>query len=152
MDEELERQLVDEYPELYEWYDKDPDATDGPVPPLTAYGFSVGDGWYELLESLSEVLTRREVDVEVHQVKEKFGGLRFYHGGVESDEERDAYMAMGAIRHAEEMSFHVCEDCGAAAELRQQGWFRTLCDECWTEEKARRRERSPRDLTPPDNE
>lgn len=146
MREELERELVDEYPDLYEWYDKDPDAIDGAVPPLTIYGFSVGDGWYELLKSLSEHLTRRDVDVEVHQVKEKFGGLRFYHGGVQAEEERDSYMAMGAIQQAEEMSRHVCEDCGAPAELRDTGWYRTLCDECWSEEKARRRERSPRDV------
>ena len=146
MKEELERQLVDEYPDLYEAYDWDADERDGPVPPLTAYGFSVGDGWYELLKSLSEHLTRRDVDIEVHQVKEKFGGLRFYHGGVQAEEERDSYMAMGAVQQAEEMSFHVCEECGASAELQQSGWFRTLCDECWTEEKSRRRDASPRDL------
>lgn len=133
MKEELERELVEEYPDLYEWYDKDPDEIDGPVPPLTAYGFQHGDGWYNLLESLSETLTRLDVEIEVHQAKQKFGGLRFYHGGAKSDDESDSYMAMGAIQQAEEMSFHVCEECGASAELRQQGWFRTLCDECWTE-------------------
>lgn len=139
MREELERQLVDNYPDLYEAYDWDADDIDGPVPSLTVYGFQHGDGWYNIIKSLSEMLTRRDVDITVHQSKEKFGGLRFYHGGVKSDEERDSYMAMGAIQQAEEMSFHVCEECGDSAELRDSGWFRTLCDECWSEEKARRR-------------
>jgi len=139
MKESLERQLVDNYSDLYEAYDWDADEIDGPVPPLTAYGFAVGDGWYNLLESLSETLTRLDVEIEVHQVKQKHGGLRFYHNGVGSDDEGDAYMAMGAIQHAQDMSFHVCEECGDSGEIRTSAWYRTLCDECWTEEKARRR-------------
>ena len=108
--------------------------------------FAIGPGWYGLVKELIEGAIAAGWDRQICQVKEKFGGLRFYHGGVQAEEERDSHMAMGAIQQAEEMSFHVCEECGASAELRQSGWFRTLCDECWTEEQARRRERSPRDL------
>lgn len=142
MNEELEETLVEEYPDLYGWYGKDPDTIEGPPPPIALFGFSVGDGWYELLDSLSETLDKLDVELEAVQVKEKFGGLRFYHNGVSADEERKAYMAMGAIRHAENMSFHVCEECGASAELRTEGWYRTLCDECWSEDKSRRRDRT----------
>ena len=142
MREELEQELVEEYPDLYEWYGQDPDAIDGPTLPLTLFGFSVGDGWYELLDSLSDTLDGLSVEIKAVQVKEKFGGLRFYHNGIQSDDSFEAGRAAGAIRHAENMSFHVCEECGASAELRTEGWYRTLCDECWTEEKARRRERS----------
>lgn len=142
MKKELEKELVEEYPDLYEWYDKNPNTIDGPVPPLTIYGFTIGDGWYNIVKSLSETLSRRSVECEVHQVKEKFGGLRFYHGGLKSDEERESYMAMGAINHAEEISFYICEECGASGEHRDNGYMRTLCDECYSEEKARRRDLS----------
>lgn len=56
------------------------------------------------------------------QVKEKFGGLRFYH--VNGDE-----FVMGAIALAEKMSYTICEECGAASKTRGGGWVRTLCDE-----------------------
>lgn len=56
------------------------------------------------------------------QVKEKFGGLRFYH--VNGDE-----FVMGAVALAERMSYTICEECGNAGRRRGGGWVRTLCDE-----------------------
>jgi len=141
-----EEEIANEYPELFEYWHMDPSEADGPAPSICVDGFRCGKGWHNIIESVCEHLDRMDVEIRVTCIKEKFGGLRFYHGGVQAEEERDSYMAMGAIQQAEEMSFHVCEECGASAELRQSGWFRTLCDECWTEEQARRRERSPRDL------
>lgn len=143
MKEELEQQLVEEYPELYRWYDEDPESIDGPAPPLATFGFTVGDGWYDLLDALSNRLVLLEVDVEVVQVKEKFGGLRFYHNGISADDERRIYQASGAIQMAEEMSFKICEDCGNSGEIRTTGWYRTLCDDCWSEEEQRRRPNTP---------
>lgn len=60
--------------------------------------------------------------VEIMQIKEKFGGLRFYvmQG---SDELFDA------INAAEEESLKLCELCGEPGSLRKTGgWLRTLCD------------------------
>ncbi len=54
------------------------------------------------------------------QVKEKFGGLRFYVDG------GDHYI-YGAIQMAENMSFRVCEECGAPGKTEGPGWIRTLC-------------------------
>lgn len=58
---------------------------------------------------------------ELAQVKEKFGGLRFYVDG--ASEELRAQIAL-----AEMLSFRICEVCGAPGSLRREGWFRTLCD------------------------
>lgn len=58
------------------------------------------------------------------QVKEKFGGLRFYvHGATEEQYE--------IIHNAEAMSYYVCEECGTmkTARLYSFGWYRTLCDQ-----------------------
>jgi len=57
----------------------------------------------------------------IAQVKEKFGGLRFYvYGGTE--EHRNF------IRFAEAMTYRTCEQCGAPGETRNTGWMKTLCD------------------------
>lgn len=56
------------------------------------------------------------------QVKEKFGGLRFYvHGG---DEVTDHY-----ITFAENMSYRVCDECGHIGQLYKGGWWHTKCEE-----------------------
>ena len=63
------------------------------------------------------------IGFEIVQVKEKFGGLRFYcHGGTEE--------VHGAIHFAEQLSYRICEECGCPGELRtaNRSWIRTLCD------------------------
>lgn len=60
--------------------------------------------------------------IEIHQIKEKFAGLRFYYQG--GDEQ-----VYGMVRMAEAWAADVCEVCGARGEQRPGGWIRTLCDE-----------------------
>jgi hypothetical protein len=71
-----------------------------------------------------------KVQVRAVQVKEKFGGLRFYVSG------GDEYVR-GLITMAESFSFRTCEDCGIPGTQRTGGWIRTLCDGCHTA-KAKR--------------
>jgi hypothetical protein len=59
--------------------------------------------------------------VEVHQIKEKFGGLRFYYGGGDAE-------ISGMVRMAESWADVACEECGAIGKRRDGGWIRTLCD------------------------
>jgi hypothetical protein len=64
-----------------------------------------------------------EADIPIAvQVKEKFGGLRFYvHGcSVEHDD---------IINYAERMSYYICETCSTMAGVQSYpiGWVRTLC-------------------------
>lgn len=56
------------------------------------------------------------------QVKEKYGSLRFYHGG--GDEIIDAY-----VTFAEYLSERTCEVCGATGKQRDGSWIVTRCDE-----------------------
>jgi len=136
-----EQELVNEYPEIYELWHRD--EFDGPAPQISVYGFQHGEGWNGIIEALCEYLDRQKIDVTVVQQKQKFSGLRFYHDGVSSDEEKKSYMAMGAIAMAEKMSFHVCEECGDSGERRGGGWLRTLCSGCYEERQQKRR---PKDL------
>ena len=106
---------------------------------LLGWGFGCGRGWYPLLERLSAdlaVLIREDglTGFRVQQVKEKFGGLRFYtYGGNARSDAR--------ITLAEDEAATTCEACGAQpARLRDQDvWLATQCDRC-AGEFARRHE------------
>ena len=76
--------------------------------------------------------------VKVAQIKEKFGGLRFYVDG--GDE-----FVRGAIWLAESLSMKICEECGATGERRSGGWIRTLCDTHEAERQARIEEQARKD-------
>lgn len=103
----------------------------GPLP----WGFEHGDGWLELIAALcariNEILESEPgASMDVRQVKEKFGTLRFYyslHGA--SDEVAESISH--AVDLAEEASGHICERCGCAAKLQTNtGWWSTLCPSC----------------------
>jgi hypothetical protein len=68
--------------------------------------------------------------VTVAQIKEKFGGLRFYYDG------GDEYIS-GLVSMAESWATCSCETCGTPGERREGGWIRTLCDTHETERKER---------------
>ena len=87
-----------------------------------------GDGWVPLIDKLIQDCIAAGWNKELLQVKEKFGGLRFYIGGA-SDEVHDLVTA------AEDLSFKVCEVCGDAGEPRDGGWIKTLCDACFKGKK-----------------
>ncbi len=78
-----------------------------------------GEGWASLYLPLIERC--RADGVSVLQIKEKFGGLRFYVGPA-SDE------LYAAIDVAEAASLTMCEECGASGKRRGGSWIRTLCD------------------------
>jgi len=61
--------------------------------------------------------------VEAVQVKEKYGGLRFYVMG--GNEAVDAL-----ISFAEDMSYRTCESCGSPASPSEGGWITTKCNKC----------------------
>jgi hypothetical protein len=94
-------------------------------------GFAIGEGWWDIIESLCANIQSHiewknkdnEVvpQVVVQQIKEKFGGLRFYYSGGDDT-------ISGMIRMAEAWASHSCETCGDKGTSRSGGWIRTLCD------------------------
>lgn len=89
------------------------------------WGFCCGNGWYALIDTLCDEIQRRVdthgvKDVVALQVKEKFGGLRFYVSG------GDEYTA-GLIWLADHLSTMVCEDCGAPGLQTGSDWIKTRC-------------------------
>jgi len=99
----------------------------------------IGEGWYQLIHDLLEELIQTDWDKDIHQIKEKFGGLRFYVGGA-SQEVHDI------ISRYEELSYETCEVCGERGELRKDCgwngglWYKTICDKHYQELKQERKD------------
>ena len=130
MKEDLQNKLFEQYPSLFCQKDLPPHQS------LMCYGIACGDGWYTLINEVCGNIQNhldnknRDKPPEVHlkceavQVKEKFGGLRFYVQG--SDDFID-----GVIDLAESISYRICSKCGNSASAnKKRGWIYTLCDNC----------------------
>lgn len=127
----FEHQLTERFPEMFS----------------NPYGgICVGEGWWPIIESLcaniqghikwkNETRERLLADnphnhkipdaveqVVVAQIKEKFGGLRFYYDGGDSAVD-------GMVRMAESWAARTCEECGKPGVRRDGGWIKNLCDE-----------------------
>jgi hypothetical protein len=80
---------------------------------------AVGPGWKHLVDPLQEYAKAH--DLRIKQVKEKFGGLRFY------SEWDDQFVKL--INEAEDVSVFTCDVCGKPGKIRGGGWLMTRCDE-----------------------
>lgn len=99
----------------------------------------VGPGWHDLVLELDAKMAEVDPDYELHQCKEKFGGLRYYIGHAHNDACGGLEEGEGSIferckilvleMEYERKSLTMCETCGAPGVLRSGGWLRTLCDE-----------------------
>lgn len=122
MTNELEHKFVERWPK---WFDVNGDIRRTLMP----FGFAHNDGWFNLLWQLCLDIEPLIGDApfEVLQVKEKFGGLRFYTAG--GGENWNAIQ--DRIHKAESDSFETCEECGAKGVLHTTGyWVKTLCEPC----------------------
>lgn len=98
------------------------------------FGAECGEGWKCLYEPIIEWIKNyninkaKEQQIEIHQIKEKFGGLRFY-CNFYTDELKEM------IRKAEQESFRTCEFCGTKENVGHtiSGWYKTYCEKCVTD-------------------
>lgn len=107
---------------------------------LMCFGFECGDGWFDLIWELSEKIEKLEFDqydidesakmlllqeskLNVVQVKEKFGELRFYMDGTTNEME-------DLIQEYCEKSGYICEQCGNPGSPTKSRWIKTLCEDC----------------------
>ena len=108
MTQALDDLLCQRYPALYADRHGDEQST------AMCWGFEIGDGWFAIVDAISEILTLQAKAAgvpcpAVQQVKQKFGSLRF----------RVEAPATGrhAIALAEEMSRRICEISGCPGRL-----------------------------------
>jgi hypothetical protein len=85
----------------------------------------VGQGWKQLLFTLLKKINKINKNIEIVQIKEKFGGLRVY---VSSANDK----IYDLIYKAENESFNICEHCGSKQNVETKGknWISTLCKKC----------------------
>lgn len=134
--------LCEKYPKIF------CDRHGNPSTTAMCWGISCDDGWFNILDTLCRTIQghidwthkRHELDAEWNadpanelrisvepieqvvavQVKEKFGGLRFYYRGGDEN-------IAGMVRLAEEYSYRVCEVTGDAGILHiNHGLMKTL--------------------------
>ena len=127
MKAELDDLLCKKYPKLFAQRKLSPQET------CMCWGFDCGDGWFALIDNLCSGIqfyvdhNDNVEQVEVLQVKEKFGTLRFYISGGNDFIE-------GMVEMAEAISGSMCELCGSPDNItRTEGYIRTLCGKCMKE-------------------
>jgi len=123
MRKELEEKLTGRWPS---WFGVNDDLRETRM----GDGFAHGDGWLDIVWRLCEDLEPLVAEAEsatgqpfqVLQVKEKFGGLRFY-----VNHRTDAILQR--IEAAQLESVRTCEMCGRPGSLREGDWIQVVCDE-----------------------
>ena len=144
MTQELQDNLFEKYPQIFQDRNKSWAET------RMCDGICCGDGWYDLIDKMCEYITSMiEANPHTHytrpvalQVKEKFGGLRFYLTWVENEaakkhkapEEKVKIMSQseidGIINFTEFLSNTTCEVCGKRGEqFSKNNWVYTRCTE-----------------------
>lgn len=93
---------------------------------------SVDAGWYPLVIATDARLAALDPAHQVHQIKEKFGTLRYYYWPSSDDASPELLDAMDAVTdEAERASAVICERCGEPGVLqRTRYWAKTLCGVC----------------------
>lgn len=127
MNQELQNKLFAKYPKIFRQKDLSAQQT------AMCWGICCGDGWYSIIDALcGQIQNHLEhnmkdndgtIVVEATQVKEKYGGLRFYYTG--GDE-----FIRGVCWMAEDLSCRTCEECGSPGIQNKKGWINTLCGPC----------------------
>ena len=127
------KELLEKYPWLYP-------VSEYTSKPLEDYDYSftwmddIPLGWNiafgkQMVEELGALLEKYNYQDEysICQIKEKFGGLRWYDGGFPS-EGYDEYSEW--LDKYEELSFKTCIECGKPAKYFTKGWIMPICEDC----------------------
>ena len=104
-----------------------------------------GQGWVPHVNKITDYLvekvngynenTGRDVKLEIQQIKQKFGGLRYYFTLHNTEEGSSQFYddLQQYVHNMESICSFICEVCGKYGEKRRTGWTQTLCDEHYEE-------------------
>ena len=140
------KELLEKYPWLYP-------VSEYTGKPLENYDYSftwmddIPLGWNiafgkQMVEELGALLEKYNYQDEysICQIKEKFGGLRWYDNGfpTEGYEEYKEW-----LDKYEELSYKTCIDCGKPAKYFTRGWITPICEDCAKEYEYTEKQLSP---------
>lgn len=144
-------EIIIKYPSIFEQVGM------SPIESCMAFGIECGLGWFELLNNgcyfLDKIYHATGIKVIAQQVKEKFGGLRFYYGTEYPEEfclhfgteEKDWTKKQKESEHRhstfrnrieaiisamEGASYTTCDCCGKPGKPRGGNWIVTSCEDC----------------------
>lgn len=124
MTEDKEQLLVKEFPKFFRDYHGDPTQT------CMAFGMECMNGWFELFYNLNKQIQQHLTtlgdnapDFYWSQVKEKYGGARWYYNGGDD-------VISDLVHEAENKSEETCEVCGAPGKIEGPGWYSCRCENC----------------------
>ena len=88
----------------------------------------VDEGWYQIVVDCDNLLTEIDPDYQIAQIKQKFGGLRYYFQPSDVNN-GELYVKMNAVVLAyEKIASITCEATGKPGVLMKSkgGWVKTL--------------------------
>ena len=102
--------------------------------PYELFGIECGQGWYELLKPIFVYIeeynknTKEEEQIQIHQIKEKWGELCVYTNFYTDELHK-------LIEKAEAEASVTCELCGSKENvgMAYEGWLTTECHKCMKE-------------------
>lgn len=97
---------------------------------------AIGDGWMPLIDTAlgmirAEMKANPKITFRVQQIKEKFGGMRFY-------VQTNSLEIRAIVEFVEAMADVMCEDCGTVLNVTREaprGWIKTRCRSCHDKRK-----------------
>lgn len=122
-------ELIQKYPKIFQDYEGNPGHCNWLD--LPKGWISIVDKLCGCIQSYTDYTTKytemgpiKPTQVTCVQMKEKFGGLRFYTNGHDD-------IIEGMIHMAEHMCDNTCQDCGSEQDLgTTSGWISVLCRTC----------------------
>ena len=117
------------------------------------WGFDIGKGWYLVLDRLCQKLSAMEKITDIgtifRQIKEKYGGARFYHGADSSKTKLNKEeieicdeILDDLVSHAEHDADYICAECGGSRDkmISIGRWVYDVCDKCFPKVFPNRKE------------
>lgn len=113
------------------------------IPAQFGKWLSCDEGWYHIIDELDQQLAHLDPNYVIHQVKEKFGTLRFYFGTEQTAPVSNIMHKLATL--AEIRSEQTCETCGnskggsrpgiskwdsTVTLHNNHGLYKTLCSTC----------------------
>jgi hypothetical protein len=94
---------------------------------------SCGYGWLKIILAGHKALKLVDPDYKIAQIKEKFGGLRYYIDNSPFINEDLLFAVRAITERAETIAASTCEECGINTNVHTSkfsGWIHTLCYRC----------------------
>lgn len=133
--EDFDKYMCETYPKIFRQRNMPMNQT------CMCWGFNIGKGWYAILDNLCEKLDFISkisgVNTIFVQIKEKFGGARYYYQLECSKENENTKIYIDIIEtlinSAERKSDYACAECGEFRDkmISVGGWVYDVCKKCF---------------------